>query len=159
MAIILYMAGVPMLAFALGMYLPFGLNMAVLFGAFTAWIISKTGGSERVRAARAEQGTLIASGLMAGAALFGILTAVLRIPSIAGHPFGWIRYISVGISFEVAPTSSGAYMLKETGTAGYYETNGQIISLIMLCGLALACFLLARWGAKRTIREEDQAGK
>jgi len=154
-AVILYMAGVPMLAFALGMYLPIGINLAILFGAFTAWIVSKTGGSERVRQARAEQGTLIASGLMAGAAIFGILTAVLRIPSIAGAPFGWIRYISIGTSFDVAPTASGAYMLKETGAAGYYESYGQIISLVMLCVLALVCFLLAMWGAKRTIREED----
>jgi len=154
MAIILYMAGVPMLAFALGMYLPIGINMAVLFGAFTAWIVSKTGGSERVRQARAEQGTLIASGLMAGAAIFGIITAVLRLPDISAP----IRKISVGVNFALEG-SSLVERPAETAYQTFFAENGQLLSLIMLCALALACFLLAMWGAKRTIREEDQAGK
>ncbi|MCD4749738.1 MAG: oligopeptide transporter, OPT family, partial [Thermoanaerobaculales bacterium] len=41
-ALMLLMSGVPMLAFALGMYLPIGINSAVLAGAVVAWIISKT---------------------------------------------------------------------------------------------------------------------
>jgi putative OPT family oligopeptide transporter len=95
-AILLFMAGVPMLAFALGMYLPLAINMAVLAGAAVAWLISRTGGSPKVRSVRAEQGTLIASGLMAGAAIVGIVTAVLRLPAV-GAP---IRFISVGEQFE-----------------------------------------------------------
>jgi len=149
MAIVLYMAGVPMLAFALGMYLPIGINMAVLFGAFTAFIVSKTGGSDRVRTARAEQGTLIASGMMAGAAIFGIITAVLRLPDI-GAP---LQYITVGVKLGVVDGQ-----LTELGEAGYYEHYGQIISLLALVGLAVVCFLIARWGAKGTIREEDHGG-
>ncbi|MCK9458893.1 MAG: oligopeptide transporter, OPT family [Proteobacteria bacterium] len=150
MAIILYMAGVPMLAFALGMYLPFGINMAVLFGAFTAWIVSKTGGSDRVRQARAEQGTLIASGLMAGAAIFGIITAVLRLPDI-GAP---IQHISLGLGLKLEGAGL-AEMPPQNAFQTFYAENGQILSLVMLCALALACFLLAMWGAKKTIREED----
>ncbi|HOX44036.1 MAG TPA: oligopeptide transporter, OPT family [Myxococcota bacterium] len=96
-AVLLFMAGVPMLAFALGMYLPISINMAVLAGAFCAWLISRTGGRPEVRAARAEQGTLIASGLMAGAAIFGILGAVLRLAPI-GAP---IQHLSVGKDFTV----------------------------------------------------------
>ena len=68
-AIMLYMAGVPMLAFALGIYIPIAINMAVLAGAFVAYIVGKTGGSEKVRKARQDQGILIASGLMAGGAI------------------------------------------------------------------------------------------
>ena len=78
-AVMLYMAGVPMLAFALGIYIPIDLNMAVLAGAFASYVVSKTGGSEKVRKARSEQGVLIASGLMAGAAIFGgVVPAILR---------------------------------------------------------------------------------
>jgi uncharacterized oligopeptide transporter (OPT) family protein len=146
MAIVLYMGGVPMLAFALGMYLPIGINMAVLVGAFTAFIVSKTGGSERARKARSEQGILIASGMMAGAAIFGIITAVLRLPDI-GAP---LRYISLGVNFDLVDGQ-----LKEISEAHYYEEYGQIISLLALVGLAVVSFLLARWGAKGTIREED----
>jgi putative OPT family oligopeptide transporter len=147
MAIVLYMAGVPMLAFALGMYLPIGINLAILSGAFTAFIVSKTGGSDRVRRARAEQGTLIASGMMAGAAIFGIITAVLRLPDI-GAP---LRFITIGVDFEMVEGQ-----LKEVAEAHYYEAYGQIISLLALIGLAVVCFLIARWGARGTIREEDQ---
>ena len=149
MAIVLYMGGVPMLAFALGMYLPIGINMAVLFGAFTAFIVSKTGGSERMRKARAEQGTLIASGMMAGAAIFGIITAVLRLTDI-GAP---IQHIAVGVELALVDGQ-----LKELSEAHYYEEWGQLISFLALVGLAFTCFLLARWGAKGTIREEDQGG-
>jgi len=150
MAIVLYMGGVPMLAFALGMYLPIGINMAVLLGAFTAFIVSKTGGSERVRKARAEQGTLIASGMMAGAAILGIITAALRLPDI-GAP---IQHISVGVEQAIVDGQ-----LKEVSEAGYYEHYGQIISLVAIVGLAFSCFLLARWGAKGTLREEDEMNK
>ena len=77
-AIMLYMAGVPMLAFALGIYIPVSTNIAILAGAFVSHLVGQTGGSEKVRKARQDQGILIASGLMAGAAIFGIVAAVLR---------------------------------------------------------------------------------
>jgi putative OPT family oligopeptide transporter len=158
MAIILYMASVPMLAFALGMYLPIGINMAVLCGAFTAFIVSKTGGMDRVRKTRAEQGTLIASGMMAGAAIFGILTAVLRIPDIGGL----IRFISVGKRFDLIQTPSGATVLSELpaqeGTySHFFEQNGEVLAFFMLALLAVVCYFLARWGAAGTIKEEDSA--
>lgn len=161
MAVILYLASVPMLAFALGMYLPIGINLAVLFGAFTAWIISKTGGSERVRLLRTEQGTLIASGLMAGAAILGIITAVLRIPSLMGMPFAPIRFLGVGVDYSLETSSDGTLlMLKETGAAEYFENGtGQAISLLMFIGLAVVCYFLARWGATGQMAEEDAADK
>jgi len=150
MAIVLYMAGVPMLAFALGMYLPIGINMAVLFGAFTAFIVSKTGGSERVRKARSEQGTLIASGMMAGAAIFGIITAVLRVKEV-----GLIDDIAIGANLAYEG-STVVDLPPETAFQHFYHDHGQLLSLGMFVLLAVGCFLLARWGAKRTIREEDQ---
>ncbi|MBN2022369.1 MAG: oligopeptide transporter, OPT family [Pirellulales bacterium] len=97
-AIMLYMAGVPMLAFSLGIYIALPINMAVLAGAFCSHIVGKTGGSEKVRKARQAQGVLVASGLMAGAAIFGgIVPAVLRQPDI-GAP---IQYIAVGETFSL----------------------------------------------------------
>ncbi|MBN2489785.1 MAG: oligopeptide transporter, OPT family [Planctomycetes bacterium] len=148
-AILLFMGSVPMLAFALGMYLPIAINLAVLLGAFTAWIVAKTGGSERVRRARAEQGTLIASGMMAGAALFGILVAVLRLPDTGAL----IRHISVGVNYRLAEGR-----LEEVSQSGYYQHYGMLISFLAILGLAFTCFLLARWGAKGTIAEEDATG-
>ena len=145
-ALVLLMAGVPMLAFALGMYLPIAINLAVLFGAVTAFIVSKTGASERVRKARAEQGTLIASGLMAGAAIFGILVAVLRLPDI-GAP---IRFISVGKKLSL---QNG--LLLEKPMHWFESWQGEGLALLMLVVLGFVSYLLARWGARKTIGEED----
>jgi putative OPT family oligopeptide transporter len=153
-ALMLLMSGVPMLAFALGMYLPISINAAVLAGAAVAWLISRTGGSEKVREARAEQGILIASGLMAGAAIFSVITAVLRLPKI-GAP---IRFLSVGVDFSLEDLAGveGIQTLNETAAHWYEGFQGQMIGLVMLITLALVCFLLARLGAKWMLESEGE---
>jgi putative OPT family oligopeptide transporter len=142
-AVILYMSGVPMLAFALGMYLPIYINMAVLAGAFCAWVVSKTGGSEAERKAREEQGPLIASGLMAGAAIIGIVTAILRLPAV-GAP---IRFLSLGIEYDIA-TVHGTEVLTEKEAEWFTGSEGQLVGVAMYLALAVACYFLARLGAK-----------
>ena len=80
-ALIMEMLGVPALIFALGMYLPLELNTPALVGGFLShWIgrrADTTGGArgDRIR----ERGVVIASGLMAGGALGGVLGAALRL--------------------------------------------------------------------------------
>ena len=147
-AVLLYMAGVPMLAFALGMYLPLSINLAVLGGAFTAWVVSKTGASEAERKARSEQGTLIASGMMAGAAIVGIITAVLRLTDL-GAP---IKHLAVGAKFYV---KKGA--LHEDYAAWYSGATGRILGFVTIVGLGVICFVLARLGAKWMLRDEKAA--
>jgi putative OPT family oligopeptide transporter len=108
-AIVLLMAGVPMLAFALGMYLPISINLAVLAGAACGWLIGKTGKDQGVGKARAEQVNLIAAGLMAGAAIVGLMIAVLRLPAV-GAP---VRYVSVGIDQEVVAVVKGEPVIQD----------------------------------------------
>ena len=153
-AIVLYMAQLPMLAFALGMYLPITINLAVLAGAFVAWLVGRSGASEEVRSARREQGTLIASGLMAGAAIFGILTAILRQTAL-GAP---IRFISIGQVFTVEHAANGDY-LSSTARHWFEGPLGQGISLVMFVGLAAACWLLAAKGAEWFLAEQAAAQK
>ena len=80
-ALILEMLGQPSLIFALGMYLPLELNTPALVGGFLSHWLNKradrTGGEpgRRVR----ERGVIIASGLMAGGALGGVLGAAMRL--------------------------------------------------------------------------------
>jgi putative OPT family oligopeptide transporter len=150
LAIVLWMAGVPMLAFALGIYLPISINLAVLAGAVVAWIVGKTGGSEKVRNARNEQGILIASGMMAGAAIFGIFTAIARQTAL-GAP---IQYISVGEKFWVEVAASGEGYLQSEAAHWYEGLTGQGISFVMFVGLGVVCFLLARKGAEWFLAEE-----
>ena len=142
-AILLWMAGVPMLAFALGMYLPISINLAVLAGAFVAWIVAKTGKTDEIKAARAEQGHLIASGLMAGAALIGIFSAISRLPECGAL----IRYLSVGVDFSF-DLKSAVPKLVDTASAYYAGTAGQVVSLVAFILLGVGCYFLARLGAK-----------
>jgi putative OPT family oligopeptide transporter len=69
---------VPALAFALGMYLPQELNTPLLVGGALAMLLQKSSDNEKVSTARFQKGTLIASGLLAGSALFGVFGAALN---------------------------------------------------------------------------------
>ncbi|MBN2723802.1 MAG: oligopeptide transporter, OPT family [Deltaproteobacteria bacterium] len=138
-ALILEMAKVPALAFALGMYLPIHINLGVLAGGFTAWAIGKAGKSAAEKQAIAGQGILIASGLMAGAALIGIVAAVLQLTAL-GTP---VRFISVGHKY----INVGGKWIPEAHK--WFEgAIGQTIGLVMFILLGLSAYLLAKKGAK-----------
>ncbi len=78
MALILTMIGVPALAFALGMYIPLHLNTPLLVGGLIAYFVSTRSKNQKLNKARGERGTLIASGFIAGGALMGVVSALLR---------------------------------------------------------------------------------
>lgn len=80
-ALMLEMLGLPSLTFALGMYLPLELNTPALAGGFLAHLLNKKSekvGAEPGRRIR-ERGIVIASGLMAGGAIGGVIGAALRL--------------------------------------------------------------------------------
>ena len=90
-AVVMEMLGVPALTFALGMYLPLELNTPALVGGLLAHLIGKrseTAGGERGRSMR-ERGVVIASGLMAGGALGGVIGAALRL--VPGFSEEWVK--------------------------------------------------------------------
>ncbi len=71
------MTGVSPLAFALGMYLPMELNTPLLGGAVVAWCVRRSAGRDAsLEKARHDRGTLVASGLIAGGALAGVLQGI-----------------------------------------------------------------------------------
>ena len=78
LALILTMIGVPALAFALGMFIPLDLNTPLLIGGLVSWYVSTRSKDEKVNKIRKERGTLIASGFIAGGALMGVVSAVLK---------------------------------------------------------------------------------
>ena len=78
LALILTMIGVPALAFALGMFIPLELNTPLLIGGLVSWWVGSRSRDERTNRARRERGTLIASGFIAGGALMGVVSALLR---------------------------------------------------------------------------------
>ena len=78
LALFLTMIGVPALAFALGMFIPLDLNTPLLIGGLVSWYVSTRSKDEKVNKMRRERGTLIASGFIAGGALMGVISAVLK---------------------------------------------------------------------------------
>ncbi|MEG1642776.1 MAG: oligopeptide transporter, OPT family [Bacteroidales bacterium] len=84
--VILTVFKVPALAFALGMFIPLELNTPLIIGGLISWFVSTHGKDEKQKKARYERGTLLASGLIAGGALMGVVSAALR--------FGGFHYIS-----------------------------------------------------------------
>ena len=144
-AILLEMAGVPPLAFALGMYLPIQINMPVFIGGVTSWLVgraSKKKGEVKGESTPKERGILIASGFIAGGALMGVVGAFMNLPDI-GKP---IRFISIGanyVSETVAETGRVVWSISEH--AHYYETiAGQLLSLAGFIGLCLFVYFYAK---------------
>lgn len=77
-ALILNFMKVPALAFALGMFIPFHLNIPLLIGGAINSYVGSRSKDQELNAARVERGTLIASGFIAGGALMGVVSALLR---------------------------------------------------------------------------------
>lgn len=77
-ALLLVMVKVPVLAFALGMYLPQEINTPLLVGGLLAHYVSTRSKDEVLNSARRERGTLIASGFIAGGALMGVVSVIIR---------------------------------------------------------------------------------
>ena len=77
-AIVLTWFNVPALAFALGMFIPMELNTPLLVGGFINWYVTSRSKDAAVNKERGEKGTLIASGFIAGGALMGVVSALLR---------------------------------------------------------------------------------
>ena len=72
---------------AVGMYLPFGLTSAILVGGLLAWISGRGAPSADARRRGHERGVILASGLIAGEAIAGVLIALpavfeMQIPAV-----------------------------------------------------------------------------
>ena len=81
-AIILTLCGVPALAFALGMFIPLELNLPLLVGGAVNWFVTTRSSNAKTNAERGEKGTLLASGFIAGGALMGVVSALMRFGGI-----------------------------------------------------------------------------
>ena len=78
LAVVLTLCKIPALAFALGMFIPLELNIPLLVGGAINWYVTTRSKEKAVNEARGERGTLIASGFIAGGALMGVVSALLR---------------------------------------------------------------------------------
>ena len=88
-AVVLTLCKVPALAFALGMFIPMELNVPLVIGGAISWYVTSRSKDEAVNKARGEHGNLIASGFIAGGALMGVISALLRFGGISFDYSAW----------------------------------------------------------------------
>ena len=79
-AIVVEILGIPVLPFAVGMYLPFSLSAGIMAGGVVRWILERRKtDDEKEKKASIERGTLFTSGLIAGEGLMGVILAILAV--------------------------------------------------------------------------------
>lgn len=88
-AVVLTVCKVPALAFALGMFIPMELNVPLLIGGAVSWYVTTRSKDETVNKARGEKGNLLASGFIAGGALMGVVSALLRFGGVSFDYEAW----------------------------------------------------------------------
>ncbi|MBR4156870.1 MAG: oligopeptide transporter, OPT family [Bacteroidales bacterium] len=120
-ALILTFAKIPALPFALGMFIPIDLNIPLLIGGAISWYVSTRSKDEALNQARNNRGTLIASGFIAGGALMGVVSAILKfanvnmIVNVGGVPFAetpWASLVALFMYIAVI-----AYMIWDSKRA------------------------------------------
>ena len=89
LALTLTAIGVPALAFALGMFIPMIYNAPLVIGGIIAWYVSTRSKDNDLNKSRLDQGTLIASGFIAGGALMGVVSAMLKFFNVDWYMNEW----------------------------------------------------------------------
>lgn len=113
LALLLNMLGVPVLPFALGMFIPLHLNTPLVVGGLVSWFVSSRSKDKAVNDARMERGTLLASGFIAGGALMGVVAAAIKFAgfdlyqqewsnSVYAQILGLVMYIAIIVYLSVA---------------------------------------------------------
>lgn len=97
LALLLNFLGVPVLPFALGMFIPLHLNMPLLIGGLVSWFVSSRSKDADVNNARMERGTLLASGFIAGGALMGVVAAGIKFAGADLYQSEWASSASAEI--------------------------------------------------------------
>ena len=91
LAVVLTWLKIPALAFALGMFIPLELNVPLLVGGAVNWYVTSRSKDKAENEQRGERGTLIASGFIAGGALMGVVSALLRFAGFNPINEAWLQ--------------------------------------------------------------------
>lgn len=87
--IVVEILGIPVLPFAVGLYLPIHLSLPMMIGGVVRWLVDNRKNMDGAKKkSRAEDGVLFCSGLIAGEGLIGILLAVFAVIPMGKGSFG-----------------------------------------------------------------------
>ena len=78
-AVVVEILQVPVMPFAVGMYLPFSLSAGIMAGGVVRFIVEKIKGTDQEKKERGDRGVLFTSGLIAGEGIMGIILAVFAV--------------------------------------------------------------------------------
>ena len=78
-AVVVEILKVPVMPFAVGMYLPFSLSAGIMAGGIVRFIVEKIKGTDEEKKERADKGVLFTSGMIAGEGIMGIVLAILAV--------------------------------------------------------------------------------
>ena len=117
-AIVLTFCKVPALAFALGMFIPIELNIPLLVGGGLNWYVTTRSKDAQVNKERGEKGNLIASGFIAGGALMGVVSALLRFAGVSFDFEAWWANPLSEVCSLVAYILLMVYFVKATKVSG-----------------------------------------
>ena len=100
-AIVVEVLGIPVLPFAIGLYLPIYLSVPMMLGGLLRWYLEKRKyGSDKEKDNVVQSGVLYSSGLIAGEGIVGILLAVLAIIPAGLNAKGDTLYVSDKINIS-----------------------------------------------------------
>lgn len=134
-AIVVEILGIPVLPFAVGIYLPIHFNAAIFVGGIVRWFVEKRKNiSEKRKKEDINRGVLYTSGFIAGEGLVGVLLAVLAIIPV------------------------GSQTLSDVVDISSYISLGQIGSIIFFALLILSLLKVCIWhkdGKKKKVSAEE----
>lgn len=120
-AIVVRILGIPVLAFAIGLYLPIHLSTPIMVGGAVRWFLeSRKNKSEEEKKGIVEKGILYSAGMIAGEGIVGILLAIFAV-------------IGIGNFFDI----SGIY-------GDNFYAVGNWVGIVCFAGLVATIFLFAR---------------
>ena len=123
LAIVLTLLRIPALAFALGMFIPMELNIPLLVGGAINWYVTTRSKDSSTNSERGEKGNLLASGFIAGGALMGVLSALLRFAGVSFDYSEWWANPMSEICSIAAYILLILYFVKATKKIRYYNES------------------------------------
>ena len=97
LAICLEILRIPVMPFAIGLYLPIYLNATIMIGGVVRGLLDRRKGvDEKTKTAQATDGTLYCAGMIAGEGLVGILLAIFAVVGISLDMSGVVSFGNIG---------------------------------------------------------------
>ena len=97
LAICLEILRIPVMPFAIGLYLPIYLNATIMIGGIVRGLLDRRKGvDEKTKTAQATDGTLYCAGMIAGEGLVGILLAIFAVVGISLDMSGVVNLGNIG---------------------------------------------------------------